>query len=172
MTTEQPERVEHADAINYVLRTAQQNTLHLSAMADQKASVVLGASFVMASIVFSDVAGDTDPALASILLAVTAVVSGLFAALAVMPRGVSSKNSDGSTNVLFFGHVATMDHDEYFDRMQDVLESGPTIYGAILEDLYQASQVLMFRKYRLLRYSYVALTVGMVATLIAVLIDA
>ena len=164
--------VPHSDAINYVLRTAQQNTLHLSAMADQKASVVLGASFVMASIVFADVAGETDPALASILLAVTAVASGLLAAFAVMPSVAARVSTSERANVLFFGNVAAMEHDEYFDRMHAVIESGPSIYDAILEDLYQASHVLMRRKYRLLRLSYLALMVGMVATLIAVLIEA
>ncbi len=169
MNADHPNRVAHADAINYVLRTAQQNTLHLSAMADQKASVVLGASFVMASIVFADVAGEADPALASILLAVTAVVAGLLAALAVMPRGLSTSKPEQSQNILFFGHVARMSREDYVEQMDDVLASGPDIYAAILEDLWQASQVLLFRKYRLLRYAYVALTVGMVATLIAVL---
>jgi hypothetical protein len=164
-------RVPHADAINYVLRTAQQNTLHLSAMADQKASVVLGASFVMASIVFSDVAGESDPAIASILLAVTAVASGLLAAFAVMPRVMTSVSTSDRRNLLFFGTVAGMDHDDYLEQMHRVIGSAPAIYDAILEDLYQASHVLMRRKYRLLRLSYVALTVGMVATLIAVLVQ-
>jgi hypothetical protein len=53
-----------------------------------------------------------------------------------------------------------------------VIFSSPTIHDAIIEDLYQAAQVLMHRKYRLLRLSYLALMVGMVATLVAVLVEA
>lgn len=166
------EAIEHSDAINYVLRTAQQNTLMLSSMADQKASVVLGASFVMASIVFADVGGESDPAVASILLAVTAVASGLLAALAVMPRIMTSTKNSDRVNLLFFGNVARMEHGDYVARMREMLDSSPAIHDAIIEDLYQAAQVLMHRKYRLLRLSYLALMVGMVATLVAVLLEA
>ena len=159
----------HENSINYVLRTAQQNTLMLSSMADQKASVVLGASFVMASIVFADVAGQDDPAVASILLGVTAVVSGLLAAFSVMPRLSTAGRDADRPNVLFFADAANMSREVYGARMHEIIESSPAIYEAIIEDLHQASLVLAQRKYRLLRWSYVALTGGMVATLIAVL---
>ena len=42
---EDAQPIEGRQTVDHVLRTVQQNTLQLSAMADQKASVVLGAAF-------------------------------------------------------------------------------------------------------------------------------
>ena len=154
--------------VDYILRTAQQNTLQLSAMADQKASVVLGASFVMASIVFGDLTATDDRAIATIILAVTAVTAGLLAALSIIPR---TGSRGGRRNLLFFASIAELDHDEYLRQMRQMLGERDALYEAVLEDLYQASVVLRARKYPLLRASYVALTTGMVATLVAVLIS-
>ena len=80
------EPIQGRQTVDHVLRTVQQNTLQLSAMADQKASVVLGAAFVMATIVFGDLTGLEESNVETVMLAVTAVLSGVLAALAVMPR--------------------------------------------------------------------------------------
>jgi len=55
------------NAVNYLLRTAQQSNVHLSAMADQKASIVLGAAFVMATVASGDLISAEDPAPALIV---------------------------------------------------------------------------------------------------------
>lgn len=163
-------RLEGRASVDYVLRTVQQNTLQLSAMADQKASVVLGAAFVMATIVFGDLTGLQESNVETVLLAVTAVLSGVLAALAVMPRIMVGGQKAERTNLLFFGAVATLDRDDYISRMRQALQDDDTIYEAIMDDIHQGSQVLLGRKYRLLKLSYLALITGMVATLVAVLV--
>lgn len=157
--------------VDHALRTVQQNTLHLSAMADQKASVVLGAAFVMATIVFGDLTGLEEQNVETVMLACTAVLSGVLAALAVMPRIVIGGEEGGRPNLLFFGSIAQMDREDYIARMREVIQDDDLIYEAILEDIHQGAQVLLTRKYRLLKLSYLALIVGMIATLIAVLIS-
>ncbi|MEM7284829.1 MAG: Pycsar system effector family protein [Actinomycetota bacterium] len=156
--------------VDHVLRTVQQNTLQLSAMADQKASVVLGAAFVMATIVFGDLTGLEDSNVETVLLAVTAVLSGVLAAFAVMPRIMVGGQRSERPNLLFFGAVATLERDDYIARMRALLQDDDAIYEAVLEDIHQGSQVLLERKYRLLKLSYLALIVGMISTLIAVLV--
>ena len=54
--------------------------------------------------------------------------------------------------------------------MRALIDDRDALYDAVIEDLYQAAEVLSSRKYPLLRASYIALTVGMVATLVAVLV--
>ena len=67
-----------------LLRTVQVNTLLLSQMADQKASILMGATFLVFSIAVSrSLAGDMPWALA--VLAVFAFLSALLAVLAVLP---------------------------------------------------------------------------------------
>ena len=170
-TAEGAEPIQGRQTVDHVLRTVQQNTLQLSAMADQKASVVLGAAFVMATIVFGDLTGLEDSNVETVMLAFTAVLSGVLAALAVMPRIMVGGEKAERPNLLFFGAIATIDTEDYIARMREVLADDDRIYEAILEDIHQASQLLLNRKYRLLKMSYLALIVGMIATLIAVLVS-
>ena len=158
-------RAEGRQSADYVLRTAQQNLLQLSAMADQKASVVLGSAFVMATIVFGDVAGNgLDPVRVAIL--VTAIGSGLFAAIALAPRMVGAPAHD---QPLFFGSIATMERDEYRHLMREMLDDDRRIHDAIVCDLHSASRVLLHSKFRPLQVSYLVLVVGMTSTLIVAL---
>ena len=125
-------------SVDYALRTAQQNTLHLSAMADQKASIVLGSSFLILSIIFTDI-DLADPDFAVLALATTALASGLLATLALIPRMPTRTRRSTYPNLLFFGTVARMDHNEYMTAMRDVIADDSRLYDAILEDLYQSS---------------------------------
>ena len=147
---------------DYVLRTAQQNLLQLSTMADQKASVVLGAAFVTATIVFGDVAGSSDLDALRVSLLVTAILSGVLAAVALAPRLVTKP---APQQPLFFGSIAQMDADEYRELMRDLLADDQKIYDAIVNDLHAASRVLVHSKFRPLQYSYFVLVVGMCVTL-------
>ncbi len=149
-------------SIDNALRTAQQNTVQLSAMADQKASVVLGAAFVMATIVVGDLDGSND--LVQLMLLITAIGSGAAAGLSLMP-GSQSKKSRAHPNPLFFDGVARMTQDEYFSEMRRVTDNDAVLYQAICTDLYLSSIALGKRKFPLLRFSYQFLIIGMLVTL-------
>lgn len=147
---------------DYVLRTAQQNLVQMSALADQKASVVLASAFVAATIVFGDVAGSAELDALRISMLVTAVLSGILAAVALAPRfGIRPTKRQP----LFFGSIAQMDRDEYREVMSEMLSNDRLIYETIVDDLHAASRVLVTSKYRPLQYSYLVLVVGMTATL-------
>ena len=148
-------------SIDNALRTAQQGTLALSAMADQKASVVLGATFVITSIVVGDVDGSND--ITRLLLAITAIGSGVLAGLALMPG--SNRGAATSRNPLFFAGVAEMSLDEYRASVRDMIRDDPSLYDALVVDLHGSATALAKRKYPLLRLSYQFLIVGMLATL-------
>lgn len=164
------EPIKGRQTVDHALRTVQQNTIHLSSMADQKASVVLGAAFVMATIIFGDITGLDTLDVPRVMLAVTAVGSGVLAALAVTPRLKAAEQVGARKNLLFFGEVADLERDDYVARMREILHDDDAIYEAIMDDIHQASFVLLRRKYRLLQASYSMLIVGMLATLVAVII--
>ncbi len=159
-------------ATDYVLRTTQQNMVQLSALADQKASIVLGASFVVATIVFSG-AADDPLGTAKLVLAITAIVAGVLAAVSLFPTvggrwrpGARTEGQAGSAwNPLFFGSIARVEAEEYQARMRAILADDERVYGVILADLHQAANVLLHRKYRWLQASYLALITGMLTTL-------
>lgn len=148
---------------DYVLRTAQQNLLQLSAMADQKASVVLGAAFVTATIVFGDVATDESLDPLRLVLLVTALGSGILAAVALAPRITKTPDHD---QVLFFGSIATMPVEQYRQVMAEMLADDAAIYDAIVRDMHAASGVVLRSKFRPLQASYVVLVLGMIATFV------
>lgn len=99
-------RVFGGDAIQ-AIRTASQAHYHLSAMADRKASMLMGASFVVFSISVAQSAKDSFPP-ALLVLGATAFLSALCAAVAVMPSIAGGPSLKGQRNLMFFGGFADM----------------------------------------------------------------
>ncbi|MEM7093284.1 MAG: Pycsar system effector family protein [Actinomycetota bacterium] len=161
------EALEASPSADYMLRTTQQIIVHQSAMADQKASVVLGSSFVVASIVFGDISTSSELTLISTLLLATSTLSGILAALALSPKLSFSK--DAATQPLFFGSIAHMDIDDYQALMKGILPDTERIHETVVADIHAGSSVLLDSKFRPLQLSYMVLVLGMVVTLVAAL---
>lgn len=167
MKTPVKERTFGSDAIQ-AIRTASQAHYHLSAMADRKASLLMGASFVVFTISVSQAAqrgGDLPPAL--LVLGITAFVCALIAALAVMPSILSGPRHQGERNLMFFGGFADMNEKEYVEEMLDRLADQPRFLEMVARDVYQNGQVLAHKKYRLLRLAYSIFILGLIASVVA-----
>lgn len=148
----------------HLVRTTQNNTLKLSQMADQKASILMGATFLVFSISVSrSLTGSLPWSLA--LLAVFAFASSLCAVMAVIPA-VSSK-AVGKANMLFFGHFTHIPEAEWTDDVLDDLKADETVFRAMLHDIYQNGQVLQHKKYKYLGLAYRTFIAGLILTLVA-----
>jgi hypothetical protein len=155
------------DAVQ-AIRTASQAHYHLSAMADRKASLLLGASFVVLTISVSQATQrDGDLPIAMLLLGITAFLSALIAAIAVMPTIHRGPSQHGERNLMFFGGFADMSEREYVEEMLDRLADQPSFLAMVARDVYQNGQVLAHKKYRLLRLAYSIFIVGLVASVAA-----
>jgi hypothetical protein len=122
-------------------------------MADQKASILMGASFVVFSIaVGRSLAGELPWPLA--VLALFAFLSSLCAAIAVLPSvepaAAAGRDATGCSSAI---------------SRRSTRRSGPAacspscttdegVFRLMLHDIYQNGQVLQRRKYRFLRYAY------------------
>lgn len=149
----------------HALRTAQNNTLRLSQMADQKASILMGATFLVFSIaVGRSLAGDLPWPLA--ILAVFAFLSSLCAATAIMPS-IGKPRGEGRRNKLFFGHFHDREEEEWTRDVLGELHTDETVFRLMLHDIYQNGQVLQRRKYRYLGYAYRLFIAGLVLTIVA-----
>jgi hypothetical protein len=147
----------------HLVRTIQNNTLMLSNMADNKASILMGATFVVFSIAVSrSLSGEVPWSLA--VLAITSFCSSLFAVLAVLPS-IRKPKGPIVPNILFFGHFAEMNEGEWMDEVLTRLEADETVYRTMLHDIYQNGQVLHRRKYRYLAYAYHTFVAGLLLTL-------
>lgn len=150
----------------HMLRTLQLSTLTLSQMADQKASMLMGASFVVFSLaVGRSLAGGMFWPLA--VLAFFAFLSSLCAAIAVMPSIGKPKQRGGPLNRLFFGHFHDLDEEEWTRSILADLHADEGVFRLMLHDAYQNGQVLQRSKYRYLIYAYRIFLTGLLATLAA-----
>lgn len=155
----------------HLIRTAQANTLTLSQMADQKAQILMGASFVVLSIVVTE-AGTDALSWSTLCLAATAFLSSIFAVIAILPRSGPDSIDPAQANPLFFGHFALMDEAEWTTGVLGRLTDDDALYRMMLHDLYQNGVVLRRRKYRFLAYAYRVFLAGLALTLLAYLIEA
>ncbi|MEA3048507.1 MAG: hypothetical protein QOG84_343 [Sphingomonadales bacterium] len=156
-----------ANAVN-VVRTAQQINVQLSAMADQKASILMGAAFVIFTIAINQAHGALPP-LPLLILGASAFVAATCAVLAIMPAAGTKRR--GPANLLFFGAFAQIDEEEFTEAMLEILRSDEASYRAMLRDMHQNGLVLARRKYRMLAYAYRALLAGMTASLVAFVVQ-
>ncbi len=153
----------------HLLRTTQMQTLQLSAMADQKASILMGASFLVFSISVSRAfAGHLPVSLA--ILALFAFMSSLCAVVAVLPSVSTSKGPVGA-NRMFFGHFALRDEAEWTEDVLAQLHQDETVFRTMLHDIYQNGRVLQRKKYRFMGYAYRLFVVGLVITLVSFAVE-
>lgn len=154
----------------HMLRTAQVNTLTLSQMADQKASILMGATFLVFSIsVSQSLVGNMSWTM--IILAASAFLSSLYAVIAILPSAGKPNRHQGTPNKLFFGHFALRQEAEWVAEVLEDLETEEKVYRAMLHDIYQNGQVLHRRKYRFLGLAYRIFIAGLTATILSYLLE-
>lgn len=154
----------------HLVRTALQTNLTLSQMADQKASILMGATFVVFTISVGQASRDHFPA-PLMVLALFACVSALLAASAIIPRVTVRADPGPASNLLFFGAFTKLSEEEFTSRILHELQSDERVFRAMLRDLYQNGQVLQHRKYRLLRLAYIAFLIGLALTMLTMAIE-
>jgi hypothetical protein len=147
----------------HLVRTATQANLALSQMADQKASILMGATFVVFTIAIGQ-AGRGHVTASLMVLAGAAFLSALFAVAAVLPS-ISAPRATGATpNLLFFGVFSGLSEDEFADRVLAELGDDERIYRTMLRDIHQNGMVLQHKKYRYLGIAYRIFLAGLVLT--------
>ena len=150
----------------HVVRTTQQIHLQLSQMADQKASILMAATFVIFTITISQAHGAMPP-LPLAILGAFAFFSAILAMSAVMPSIASKRGSDTPLNLLFFGSFTDLEEAEYIARLHAQLGSDARVLEVMARDIYQNGQVLKRKKYLLLGWAYRVFLVGLVLSFAA-----
>lgn len=143
----------------YMLRTTHQHHVHLSAMADLKANILITASSILLSVIIALSADSRFEASLAVLAGGT--VAGLFfAVIAVVPK--FRRGTGGEFNPLFFGSFAHLDVDDYLARMTRLAGDPAAILAAQVRDLHQLGCYLETRKYRWLRVAYGCFLAGLI----------
>jgi len=161
--------------IIHTLRTAQQHQVTLSMIADQKANIIIGFALIFFSVIQSQIFAREFTQQIYFLpltaLSLTVFVSFLFSILVVLPRAKSIKLDKPSDmpNPLFFGFFAAFTQREYTDYMVKTVHNNAAARKLMIQDLYQIGVVLK-RKYNLLRYSYMALAIGALLSVVVLIL--
>lgn len=144
----------------YMLRTMQQHHVHLSAQADQKASMLMGATAVIMTLIFKD-AGSRAVGLPLLCVAGASFGAAVLAILAVTPFTRPPPNENA--NLMFFGGFLGLKEEQFQQRMATIMASNGGVQRAMIRDVYQLGQVLGRRKYRLVTNAYRVFLLGLVA---------
>ena len=150
----------------HLLRTTQQVQYQLSQMADQKASMLLAATFVIFTVTVSQIHNMTNPT-PLLVLGAAAFVAAFLAVMTVLPSVKTPPTVSGPANILFFGSFTQVPEDEYIAMMMKVCGDNQAVHEAFAHDIYQNGRVLAFKKYRYLGLAYRVLLGGLVLSFVA-----
>jgi hypothetical protein len=172
------DRLDSTRGIETMFRTSYRTHVDMSALADNKANIMISINGLMASILLASIASKIDSnswlLIPTTILLSGCVISMVFAVLAARPR-LASKVIDlndvrqNAANILFFGNFTKLPESDYVDAMTTLLRDSPRLYQMMIRDIYSLGGVLE-RKFRLLRTSYTVFMVGLVAGALAFVI--
>ena len=159
-----------ARGIETMFRSAYRVQMELTALADNKANMMISINGIIISIIIAAVAPklDSNPWLLvpSTVFLLGTLVSIIFAILAARPR-VSSKpitladleSSEG--NILFFGNFANLSRDEFEEGMMDLVADREVLYETMIRNIYGLGSVLQ-KKFALLQVAYTSFMLALV----------
>jgi hypothetical protein len=157
--------------VHNLLIAAYEGNWALSEMADNKASILMGASFVVFSLSIADVAQGkaSFPLLVLTLFSFAATVLGV---LTVRPNRMPRFKLDpNNVNIMFFGSYANISREDYINQVIKILSSEEETYRRLAKDIYDHGCILRSDKYRWLYWSYTLFLVGLVITFGALLLN-
>ncbi|UXX80570.1 DUF5706 domain-containing protein [Reichenbachiella carrageenanivorans] len=164
--------------IETMFRTTSKNHLDLSAMADNKANIMISINSIILSIIISVLIRKLEEyphfIIPTILLTVVCLITIVLSILATRPnisKGLFTKSDimNKRTNLLFFGNFHKMSLEEYEWGMNELMNDSKYLYGSLIKDIYYLGAVLG-KKYRRLRVAYTVFMFGFVIAVLSFII--
>ena len=156
--------------IETMFRTTSKNHLDLSAMADNKANIMISINSIVLSIIISVLIRKLEeyphfmiPTLIMTVVCLVTIVLSILATRPSISKGKFTKNDimSNRTNLLFFGNFHGMSLEEYEWGMKELMKNSDYLYGSLIKDIYYLGAVLGV-KYRRLRVAYTVFMFGFV----------
>ena len=161
-------------------KTSLRNHIDLSAIADNKANIMLSVNALIVTIALPMLIPmiRTDPIMGipTALLLIVCVVSIIYATLATRPikmKGYSSSDdiTKKKANLFFFGNFYRMSFDEYEEGIGLVVANDDLLDNAITRDLFFLGKALG-KKYNYLRLCYTIFMYGIILAVLAFVVVA
>ncbi len=171
--------------IETMFKSTYDNHISLSAIADNKANMMISLNAIIMSIIItylgtkSSIIGaefTRNPILmipVGILLA-TSLASVISAIISAQPEVTSfrlrpNKLTSRRINLLFFGNFTKIPLEDFQSGMHDIMRDKNALYNNMITDIYYLGDVLS-KKYRLLRISYTIFMIGIILTVLSFVI--
>lgn len=161
--------------IETMFRISTSNNVRVSAMADNKAHIMITVNSIIISVIAGLILRNIDEnrrlLVPSLILLAVSLFTIIYSILATRPKisnGLFTKEQveKKSVNLLYFGSFYKMDFTEYNSAMKKMMDDSEFLYGSLTKDIFWQGKVLG-RKYRLLRISYTIFLYGIVVSVIA-----
>lgn len=183
-TLAQPKR-----GIETMFRNTYRTHLELSAIADNKANMMISLNAIILSVIITYLSAQTSilgsgTGLATYrilvpigILLLTTLGSVVTAIVSAQPEVTSfsfkkkkdKKINSRKINILFFGNFTNLPLEDFQSGMHDIMRDKDALYNNMITDIYYLGVVLE-RKYKILRISYTIFMVGLVLTVLGFII--
>jgi predicted metal-dependent HD superfamily phosphohydrolase len=156
-------------------KTALRNHIDLSAIADNKANIMLSVNALIITFTLpllgERIAADPRMLGPTLILLSVCVIAMVFATLATRPIAMSGKSTmeqiyDKKSNLFFFGNFYQMTFGEYETGMQAVVGDDEILDNSIMRDLFFLGKALG-KKYQYLRLCYNFFMFGLISAVLA-----
>jgi predicted metal-dependent HD superfamily phosphohydrolase len=161
--------------IETLFRLTSRNHMELSALADNKAGIMISVNSIIISVMLSVLVGRLEeyphlliPTLILLLVNITTIIFGI---LATRPKIVGDQFTqedidNKKINLLFFGHFNKLSLETYQNGIWQMLADKDYLYSSLTKDIYYLG-VVLGRKYKYLRWSYTIFMWGLIVSVIA-----
>jgi len=173
-TLAQPKR-----GIETMFRSMYQNHMELSAMADNKANMMISLNAIIMSVIITYLGAKTSMLGAQFtknpillvpvgILLLASLASVIFAILSAQPEVTSfavkpAKVINRKVNMLFFGNFTKVSLESFQNSVHDIMRDKNMLYNNMITDIYYLGEVLK-KKYALLKTSYTIFMIGLILT--------
>lgn len=161
--------------VETMFRTAYRVQMDLTALADNKANMMISINAIIISIIIAAVAPklDANPWLLipTTVFLLGTLISVTFAILAARPRLQKNPVSlsglrKAEGNILYFGAFANMQKSEFLEGMMDLMLDRTDLYETMIKNLYDLGSVLK-KKFGLLQVAYTTFMVALALSVFA-----
>ncbi|MBK7867972.1 MAG: hypothetical protein IPJ75_13925 [Ignavibacteriales bacterium] len=161
--------------IDSLLAQTRQNLLRLTQAADSKAHILI----VISAFTLNITATQLDHPLfgyAAFVMLLQAFSTVIFASLSIMPKLIQAKSDenelteDATLESSFASAFIKYDYKTYEKLMANTLSDAKKTYQVQFREIYDSSMILINKKMRFLRYSFISLLIGTGLALLTVFI--
>ncbi len=160
--------------IETMFRTIARTHIDLSAIADNKANIMLTINAIILTFSLPHLVPKFAaypelilPTSVMLIVSLTAIVFAILSAMPNVPSGVFTKEDikNRKANLLFFGNILSMELEEFEEGITEMMNDRDFLYKSMVRDFHSLGKVLS-KKYKYLTYCYNIFMYGMIISVI------